>query len=77
MEPLILYYSQKCPYCQKVVHFLEKVPIKVTLKDTMTNPGAREELIAVGGKSQVPCLVIQGKALYESDEIIQWLKDTS
>ena len=32
-----------------------------------------EELIAIGGKQQVPCLVIDGKALYESADIVNYL----
>lgn len=28
----------------------------------------------IGGKTQVPCLVIDGKPLYESLDIIEWLK---
>ncbi|MDR2716000.1 MAG: glutathione S-transferase N-terminal domain-containing protein, partial [Coriobacteriaceae bacterium] len=32
-------------------------------------------LIKIGGKKQIPCLVIEGKALYESDDIIAYLGD--
>jgi len=38
---------------------------------------SREELISIGGQSQIPCLVIDGKALYESDDIIEWLKENT
>ena len=44
------------------------------MKDTHANPLYREELIKIGGKTQVPCLVIDGKALYESLDIIEWFK---
>lgn len=47
--------------------------ISVPMKDTHEHPAFREELIKIGGKSQVPCLVIDGKALYESNDIIEWL----
>lgn len=33
----------------------------------------RERLIREGGKEQVPCLFIDGKPLYESTDIIDWL----
>ena len=46
--------------------------ITIPLKDT-TDPANREELVRIGGKGQVPCLVIDGKALYESMDIIAWL----
>ena len=48
--------------------------IVVPLKDR-TNPAVRDELIKIGGKTQTPCLVIDGKTLYESDAIIKWLKE--
>ena len=35
----------------------------------------RDELIKIGGDSQVPCLTIDGQAMYESDDIIDWLKE--
>jgi glutaredoxin len=63
-----------CPYCQRVRDFLAKENITVPMKDTRENPAYREELIKIGGKPQVPCLVIDGKALYESLDIIEWFK---
>ncbi len=39
------------------------------------SPKDRQALLDVGGKTQVPCLVIDGKALYESNDIIEWLKE--
>jgi glutaredoxin len=48
--------------------------ISVLLKNRDENPRIRQELINIGGKPQVPCLVIDGKAIYESDDIIQWFK---
>ena len=45
------------------------------MKNTRENPAFLEELVKIGGKSQVPCLVIDGRALYESDDIIEWLKE--
>jgi len=63
-----------CPYCQRVRDYLAKENITVPLKDTRDNPDYRDELIKIGGKPQVPCLVIDGKPLYESLDIIEWLK---
>lgn len=75
MQDLILYYMPSCPYCQKVISYMRKNDIEVPMKDTMSNPEYRQELLKIGGKTQVPCLVIDGKALYESDDIITWFKD--
>jgi glutaredoxin len=63
-----------CPYCQKVRDYLAKENITVPMKDIYENPANRDELIKIGGKAQVPCLVIDGKALYESSDIIEWFK---
>lgn len=49
--------------------------IQLPLKNTLSNPANKEELRRIGGKTQVPCLVIDGKALYESLDIIKWLEE--
>jgi glutaredoxin len=64
-----------CPYCQKVFRYLDSQGIKIELKDTVGSPENKKELLLIGGKKQVPCLAIDGEALYESDTIIQWLKE--
>lgn len=71
-QKLVLYYSPSCPYCHKVIQYMEKENIELEKKNVQ-DPGVRDELISIGGKGQVPCLVIDGKAMYESDDIIQWL----
>jgi len=38
------------------------------------DPARPKTLIEIGGKSQVPCLFIDGVPPYESDDIIRWLK---
>ncbi|CRH79405.1 hypothetical protein HMPREF3190_01476 [Umbribacter vaginalis] len=45
------------------------------MKNISTDRSAFEELVQVGGKSQVPCLVHGGKALYESQDIIEYFVD--
>ena len=72
---LTLYYLSSCPYCQKVLRALEELKVKIPIKNIHENDEYRQELIKIGGKSQVPCLVINGKAMYESDNIVKWLKE--
>ena len=71
---LALYHFQGCPYCARVRDFLTKEGITVPMKDTHANAAYREELLKIGGKSQVPCLIVDGKAIYESLNIIEWIK---
>ena len=33
-----------------------------------------KELVELGGKRQIPCLDINGEALYESKDILEWLE---
>ena len=72
---LVLYYKPTCPFCQKVLNFLEENNLDVPLKNVDEDHKAREELLHLGGKTQVPCLFIDGKPLFESGDIIDWLKE--
>lgn len=68
-----LYYRKSCPYCLKVLDFMDRHGITLNKRDT-TEPGNQNDLVRIGGKKQVPCLVINGRPLYESDDIIAYLK---
>ncbi|PUU86644.1 MAG: glutaredoxin, partial [Halanaerobium sp.] len=72
---LVLYYYPTCPYCRKVTRFIDKHDLEeIELKNINQDEEAEAELIEVGGKRQVPCLFINGKPLYESNDIINWFK---
>ncbi len=73
LSNLTLFYKPACPYCQKVLAYMEEQDIACEMKDTRT-PGVTDELVAIGGKAQVPCLIIDGEPMYESDDIIQYLR---
>lgn len=72
---LLLYYLPWCPYCQQVFDYLNKIHKTVPSESLQKNPQAREDLKKIGGKMQVPCLVINDYALYESTLIIKWLSE--
>ena len=40
-----------------------------------TEPGNRDYLLSHGGKNQVPCLFIGQRPMYESIDIINYLKE--
>jgi len=73
---LTLYYKPTCPFCQKVTDLISELHLDVELKDISANDTFREELIAKGGKQQVPYLVDSDKdiAMYESDDIMDYLE---
>ncbi|MFT4552325.1 MAG: glutaredoxin 3 [Chlamydiales bacterium] len=71
---LTLYYTPTCPYCVRVLRYLEQEGLSLPMKDLFTSAPYRQELINIGGKGQVPCLVIDGKAMYESEDIIRWIE---
>lgn len=72
---LVLYKRDTCPYCVRVARVIEQLGIAVPTRDTQRDPGALEELVRLGGFRQVPMLLINGAALYESSDIIDYLRN--
>ena len=75
MGNLILYVKTGCPWCQKVLDFASEKGIEFELRN-IKDVGVVDELIARGGKRQVPYLVDQnnGTEMYESADIIEYLR---
>ncbi|MFW6014890.1 MAG: glutaredoxin family protein [bacterium] len=73
---LKLYYFPSCPFCKKVLNYLDDNDLReyVELKNVKENSKDKKDLINIGGKYQVPCLFIDEKPLYESNDIIRWFK---
>jgi len=73
-----LYQYPGCPHCLRVRWFLWRHRIKLPLRNIATDPAARQELVAGGGRPTVPCLRIErdGRThwLYESLDIIEHLR---
>lgn len=76
MSNLILYYFNECPYCQRVLDSIESLGIrnKIKFKNTHESHVFQRELISLTGKTQVPCLSIDGKPMLESSDIISYLE---
>ncbi|MBE7711324.1 MAG: NrdH-redoxin [Cyanobacteria bacterium SIG31] len=72
---LELFILETCPYCKKVMNFLDEQDMKYKKID-ITNKESEETLIRMGGKRQVPFLVDSDRniQMYESDDIIEYLK---
>jgi len=74
-----LYYFSTCLYCLIVRFALWWLGLKIPLKEIMFHPENNAELVAGGGKSQVPCLRIENgngdiQWMYESIDIIRYLR---
>jgi glutaredoxin len=69
-----LYVKTGCPYCGKVLSYLESNSVPMQIKN-VADEGVRDELIQLGGKAQVPFLIDEdtGTHVYESDAIISYL----
>jgi len=62
LEDHTLYYKKSCPYCQKVLRFMQDNKINLDMSDTL-QPGNQNDLIHIGNKP-----------MYESDDIIAYLR---
>lgn len=71
-DDLKLYVLPGCPYCAKVDAFLEKNDAQIEHLD-VTQGSNGDDLVRIGGKRQCPCLLIDGKPMYESGDIINYL----
>lgn len=79
MVELILYQDPTCPFCRRVLAFLDQIEKTVSMRDTLRDFEAYRELVVGGGRGTVPCLRIKdgekGETwLYESLDIINYLK---
>ena len=75
MKNYKLYVGTVCRFCKKVENFMEENNITIPLVNINEDRNAMMELMEKGGKRQVPCLYHDGEYLYESDDIIEFLKE--
>ncbi len=72
---LELFKFDSCPYCQRVFREIEaEGRTDIEYHDIHKSSEDRERLIREGGQEMVPCLFIDGKPMYESLDIVDWLK---
>ncbi|MCH3942673.1 MAG: glutathione S-transferase N-terminal domain-containing protein [Atopobiaceae bacterium] len=74
---LELYFMPACPFCRKVLRYMDNAGIEIPLHDITTDAAAAKTLVEVGGMKQVPCLFVDGRPLYESDDIIAYLNENA
>ncbi|MCO4782252.1 MAG: glutathione S-transferase N-terminal domain-containing protein [Candidatus Cloacimonetes bacterium] len=71
---MILYYYPQCPFCARVLSAIKPLNLDIELRNTNTNPKFKKELNSLTGRNTVPCLVENGKPMFESADIIKYLK---
>lgn len=69
-----LYYLSTCPYCKKVIDFLDSSNVEYRLLDINEQENFNK-LMKIGKKRQVPFIVDTntGNVMYESADIIDYL----
>lgn len=72
---LELFVLETCPYCLKVMDYMDKNGIEYRKID-ISNEESMNSLIQIGGKRQVPFLIDKDRniQMYESNDIIEYLK---
>ena len=73
---LTLYVKTGCPFCHKVLDAGRDLGVSFEEKN-IADAAVAAELIARGGKRQVPYLVDseRGMEMYESDDIVAYLQE--
>ncbi len=69
-----LYHKWHCPYSARVRDFIDEHRIEGIQLIDAEDAHAAEELVGLTDQFQVPCLVVGGKPLLESSEIISWIQ---
>jgi glutaredoxin 3 len=71
---LTLYVKTGCPFCAMVLHKLDELAVPFEERN-IADDGVIDELVARGGKQQVPYLVDAecNVEMYESADIVEYL----
>lgn len=74
---LILYGRSSCPYCARVDRVIQELNLedRFTRRNTGYGSEWRSDLRDRTGSTQVPCLFINGEPMFESLDIIEWIRN--
>ncbi len=74
-----LYIWDACPFCKKVLLATQNFGLQegkdITVIDAAPGTPGSEEVQSIGGRAVVPFLVDGDTAMYESDDIIEYLQN--
>lgn len=73
---LILYSYGWCPYCHKVLKAIQELGIsdRIEVRDLDEDQKHLRALLTATGGTQAPCLMIAGKPMLESADIVAYLR---
>ena len=74
LPSMVLYQFPECPYCKRVLHAIDSLSLDIPQRNTRKNPEWRTDLRRRTGRTQVPCLFIEGNAMFESLDIVAYLE---
>ncbi len=77
VEGAVLYVKSSCGHSKRALLSIDNLHANdvVRIANVTEDAAARDELVEVGGKDQAPCLVVDGKSIYEAAAITQELAD--
>lgn len=75
---LELYVRDGCPFCRKVLDAARDLGLKegedYRVIDAAPNTPGRQTVLEIGGKAMVPFLIDGTRSMYESDDIVDYLR---
>jgi len=74
MKKLELFYYDSCPFCQYVLQVIDELNVKVEMKNILEDQTNLQRLMSDTGRRTVPCLYIDNQPMFESQDIMEWLK---
>ena len=71
---LELFYFEACPFCQIVLKEIDRLNVKVDYKNIFEDQASADRLIRDTGRKTTPCLYIDNRPMFESNDIVEWLE---
>lgn len=71
-----LFVTTFCVYCKPIVKRIEEENLNIEVVNLSENREEQKTLLEVGGKMQVPMLLIgEDEGMYESMDIMNWIDE--